>query len=404
MKNNTSEKLEFYSPGIRYSKGNALISAKYKSTITENKLLNCAIANVKNGEIDAEGSVIVRMSRSQLSKLMGWKAGTYFANLDKTAEMLSGRVMGYSNPDTESFEYVPLITKAKYEDNELTIRFAPEMKDKLIQLTNNFTVLDLGVVTSFKSNYSLRLYEILKSKAYIPRGETALNPNKIVVEIDVAELKFEMGTINIEVGGVKKTLIETSKNSISGTPDYNKALEKVKEQTNDDWRHFKRTIDKAVAEINEKTELYVSYEASAREGKGGRIKSLYFYIDKTPVTKREEEKEEKVKAPLMEYSEDDLLDEVLDLAYEIDRIKISEGRSIIKAAGYDLEKVKVAHEAAKQQRSFKTSYTAFMIWAINEGITPNEPRVSKGSFNDFKQRKYDYEELEREALYAGEVN
>jgi hypothetical protein len=105
----------------------------------------------------------------------------------------------------------------------------------------------------------------------------------------------------------------------------------------------------------------------------------------------------------MEYSEDDLLDEVLDMAYEIDRIKISEGRSIIKAAGYDLEKVKVAHEAAKQQREFKTSYTAFMIWAINEGIRPNEPRVNKGSFNDFKQRKYNYEELEREALYAGEV-
>ena len=401
MKNN-NEKLEFYSPGIRYSKGNALISAKYKSTITENKLLNCAIANVKNGEIDSEGSVIVRMSRSQLSKLMGWKAGTYFSNLDKTAEMLSGRVMGYSNPDTESFEYVPLITKAKYENNELTIRFAPEMKDKLIQLTNNFTVLDLGVITSFKSNYSLRLYEILKSKAYIPKGEMAIDSNKIRVDIDVAELKFEMGTINIEVGGVKKTLIETSKSNVNGTPDYNKALEKVKEQTNDDWRHFKRTIDKAVEEINEKTELNVSYEPSAREGKGGRIKSLYFYIDKTPVSLKKEEKAEEAKAPLMEYSEDDLVDEVLDLACEIERIKVSECRAIIKAAGYDLEKVRVAHEAAKQQKEFKTSYTAFMIWAINEGITPNEKSSNSGSvkngFNDFNQRKYDYEELERVAL------
>ena len=401
MKNN-NEKLEFYSPGIRYSKGNALISAKYKSTITENKLLNCAIANVKNGEVDSEGSVIVRMSRSQLSKLMGWKAGTYFSNLDKTAEMLSGRVMGYSNPDTESFEYVPLITKAKYENNELTIRFAPEMKDKLIQLTNNFTVLDLGVITSFKSNYSLRLYEILKSKAYIPKGEMAIDSNKIRVDIDVAELKFEMGTINIEVGGVKKTLIETSKSNVNGTPDYNKALEKVKEQTNDDWRHFKRTIDKAVEEINEKTELNVSYEPSAREGKGGRIKSLYFYIDKTPVSLKKEEKAEEAKAPLMEYSEDDLVDEVLDLACEIERIKVSECRAIIKAAGYDLEKVRVAHEAAKQQKEFKTSYTAFMIWAINEGITPNEKSSNSGSvkngFNDFNQRKYDYEELERVAL------
>jgi plasmid replication initiation protein len=348
------------------------------------------------------------MSRSQLSKLMGWKAGTYFANLDKTAEMLSGRVMGYSNPDTECFEYVPLITLAKYENNELTVRFAPEMKDKLIQLTNNFTVLDLGVVTSFKSNYSLRLYEILKSKAFIPRNERVVDPNKIRVEIDVAELKFEMGTINIEVGSVKKTLIETSRNSISGTPDYNKALEKVKEQTNDDWRHFKRTIDKAVEEINEKTELSVTYAPSAREGKGGRIKSLYFYVDKTPAGSRAEEKTESVNEPLREYSEDDLVDEVMDMAFEIERIKVSECRSIIKAAGYDLDRVRAAHEAAKQQKEFKSSYTAFMIWAVKEGVTANEKSneqmsTKKVQFNDFNQRKYDYEELEREAVFNGSI-
>ena len=43
-----------------------------------------------------------------------------------------------------------------------------------------------------------------------------------------------------------------------------------------------------------------------------------------------------------------------------------------------------------------------MIWAINEGITPNEKSSNSGTgkngFNDFAQRKYDYEELERIAL------
>ncbi len=399
MKNNI-DKEEFYSPGISYPKGNALISAKYKSTITENKLLNCAIANVKNGTVDTEGSVIVTLSKAQLSKLMGWKANTYFTNLNKTVEMMSGRVMGYSNPDTETFEYVPLITKAKYEDGELTVRFAPEMKDKIVQLTKNFTMLDLGVVTSFKSNYSLRLYEILKSKAFIPKGEMAKDPNKIKIDLDIAELKFAMGTVNIEVGNVKKVLIETSRDSISGTPDYNKALEKVKEQTHDDWRHFKRTIDKAVDEINEKTDLAVTYTPSAREGRGGRIKSLYFYIDKSPKyedanIKKEEETEE-----LKSYDEDDLIDDILDMAQEIEKIKVSECRAIMNAADYDIHRIKQAHEAAKQQKEFSSSYTAFMIWAIKEGITPNErtSSVKNSQFNDFSQRKYDYEELERAAL------
>ena len=69
-----------------------------------------------------------------------------------------------------------------------------------------------------------------------------------------------------------------------------------------------------------------------------------------------------------------------------------------EALDYDLEKVKVAHEAARQQREFKTSYTAFMIWAINNQIKPNEKTVIRSGFNDFDQRKYDYEELERAAL------
>lgn len=384
---------DFYSPCIKYSKGNSLIAAKYKSTITENKLLNCAIASVKEGEIDAEGSVVVKLSKNKLSKLMGWNAGTYFQNLDKTAEMLSGRTIGYSNPDTECFEYVPVITLAKYENNELTVRFAPELKDRLVQLTNNFTVLDLGIVTSFKSNYSLRLYEIIKSKAYIPKGEEAANPDKIMIEMDVAELKFEMGTVNIEVGNVKKTLIETSRNSINGTPDYNAALEKVKEQTNDDWRHFRRILDKAVKEINEKTELTVSFEPSAREGLGGKIKSLFFYIDKCKKTEDEPE-EEASAGDLKEYDEYDLMDQVMELASEIARIKVSECGAIIKAAEYDLNRIKKAHEAAKQQKSFKSSYTAFMIWAIKEGIDANTKSDKGNGFNGFEQRSYDYDVLE----------
>ena len=107
------------------------------------------------------------------------------------------------------------------------------------------------------------------------------------------------------------------------------------------------------------------------------------------------------KEALVELSEDDVLDEIMEMAAELTRIKISECREIAKAAGYSIERVKKAHEAAKQQKEFKSSYTAFMIWAIKDDISPNtktSKKSAKGGFDDFEQREYDYDELEKDAL------
>ena len=93
--------------------------------------------------------------------------------------------------------------------------------------------------------------------------------------------------------------------------------------------------------------------------------------------------------------------EIMEMAAELTRIKISECREIAKAAGYSIERVKKAHEAAKQQKEFKSSYTAFMIWAIKDDISPNtktSKKSAKGGFDDFEQREYDYDELEKDAL------
>lgn len=384
---------EYYS-NDNFIKTNAMIQAKYKSSLMENKLLNLALANSINGKLDREGTLVVTLTVPEITKALGIRSHAIYSELDNIAATMTGRVIGVSDPKKKTFKYASLIHVAQYtEDSRFIVKFSKESRELIENISDQYTKLKISTIASFRSVYSLRLYESLKSKAYVPKGESAIDKNKIRIEFGVAELQFQMGTVNLEVGNVKNILKETAK---TGSPDYERAIESAKEKVNTDWRHFSRVLKNSVKEINEITEMNVVMEPVPGRGRGGKISRVVFYVDKNKNSEEVSDKE-----ALVELSEDDVLDEIMEMAAELTRIKISECREIAKAAGYSIERVKKAHEAAKQQKEFKSSYTAFMIWAIKDDISPNtktSKKSAKGGFDDFEQREYDYDELEKDAL------
>ena len=385
-----------YYTNDNFIKTNAMIQAKYKSSLMENKILNLALANSVNGRLDREGTLVVSMTVPEIVNALGIKSHAIYAELDNIASTMTGRVIGVSDPKKKTFKYASLIHVAQFtEDKQFIVKFSKESRELIENISDQYTKLKISTIASFRSVYSLRLYESLKSKAYVPKGENVYDKNKIKIEYSVAELQFQMGSVNLEVGNVKNILKETAK---TGIPDYERALESAKERVNTDWRHFSRVLKSSIKEINEKTELHVVMEPIAGRGRGGKINKVAFYVDKDRnISFTEPVQEQQV---LMEFTEDEILDEIMDMAEEIQKIRISECRSIAKAAEYDLDRIRRAHEAAKQQKEFKSSYTAFMIWAIKENIEANSEgsKKKKNSFKDFSQRNYDFEELEREAL------
>ncbi|MCR5421349.1 MAG: replication initiation protein [Lachnospiraceae bacterium] len=376
---------EYYS-NDNFIKTNAMIHAKYKSSLMENKVLNLALANSSNGTLDKEGTLVVTMTVPEITRALGIKSHAIYQELDTIAATMTGRVMGISDPQKKTFKYASLIHVAQFtEDKRFIVKFSKESRELIENITEQYTRLKISTIASFRSVYSLRLYEALKSKAYIPKGEIASDKNKIRVEFGVAELQFQMGTVNMEVGNVKNILKESSK---SGSPDYEKAIENAKERVNIDWRHFSRVLKSSIKEINEKTELNVVMEPISGKGRGGRIRKVAFYVDKNNKQMPEE--------TFIELSEDEILDSIMEMAEEIERIKIADCKAIAKAAEYNLDRIRRAHEVAKQQKEFKASYTAFMVWAIKENVEPNTK--NNNQFNNFKQRTYDYDELERDIM------
>ena len=342
-----------------YKKSNILISSLYKSTINENKVLAIALNKIENAYEDKEGSLIVSVHGTDLKKILNLSGNSLYSSLLKIAQrMTGGRTIGISDPENNRFMYVPLITKAEYDNGKFSLRFAPEMKKYLKSLESHYTILSLTTMLNFKSVYSLRLYEIIKSKCYTPKWKSITDNNKYKIDMSLPELKLEMGVVNAELAKTKAILMDTGAN---GRPDFEKAVKTAEEKMYSDWYTFrKKCLDVAVKEINETTEMTLTYE-KARGGLGGKVQGVTFYvtIEKEKLERMEEESE------FLEVyeNEDDLLDAIMQKAVS-EPIKISEARLLAKAANNNVMEIYKADRYIQGLKKRPDNYIAYMQDAI----------------------------------------
>lgn len=377
-----------------YKKSNFLISIKWKSTLLENKLLATALSKISEMEIDPETKLMCsRMKASELKKIFKGNSGSFYKQLDDTAKVMTGRVIGMTNPEKKMFTYLNIVNSSDYRDGVFTIVWNPLLKNYLINLENNFTLLNLGLMVSFKNTWSFRLYELLKSRAFNRKDQDADNCH-FEIEYFLSELKFEIGVANVDVPGVKRYL---DKKTVT-KDDFDKALEiaeKAKEASYVEWKEFKRKVlDVATKEINENelSELKVSYMPQ-RSGRGGKIIGIKFCVD---INKAKAEKKIKQES-FVELTEDDIFDAVWDIL--CNDFKSKEVREIIKAANNDIGKIKTAYEILNSQHGHIENKMGFILSAIKNGYEKPKKKKAKSSFSTEMQNEYDFEQLEKELVY-----
>ena len=376
-----------------YVKSNFLIGAKYKSSLLENKVMAISLNKIKDAEEDKEGTLIVRLKASELKKLLDSKSGSFYSQLDKVGSSMTGRVIGMSDPENERFHYMSVINNAHYENGVLTLEYNKNLNGYLKNIKQNFTKLNLETMLDFKSVYSFRLYELLKSRAYYPKGVNRKD-NSFRVTYDLAELKLDLGVINAELANVKKILNDSAK------PNYEAALEAAPEKVFTTWFEFRRNcIDVAVKEINSKkdrTEMFVSYEPR-KSGQGGKVYAVDFYIQLYKNNMKDDAETQEKAEDLTEDEKLNFYDEIRDLMGS--QIKSKDAKAIAEAASYDMGIIKEKYGIAIKQEV--DNIVGFMISAIRNDYTDvpsDRKKAGKTSFNDFKQRTYDYAELEKDAM------
>ena len=361
---------------VNFKKSNVLISSKYKSSITENKILAVSMSRIK---ID-EGRPIAKLTVSDFKHMVKGNDGSFYQKIKRVAKSMSGRQMFIEDKENNSFMLINLIGKVEYKEGVLTIKFEPDLKEYLVDIQKNYTTLNIEMMMSLESQYGFRLYELLKSRAYVPKRVQDNGLYKMV--FGLSELKVTIGIVNTQTDTVSKAL-QTS------NPDFDNIVNNIAlEKSFKTWYDFKRRVlEPSVEEINEKTDLHVEYIPIGK-GQGGKIHEIEFYVTRKDVVKKiEEEKKQSVKINnnievIVEKTKEPSSEEIMQYVEELQEIieepiKIKDYKAILKAAEYNIDKVKYAYELACQQLEIN-NLVAWLISAIKNNYDYDPIPKSKG--------------------------
>jgi plasmid replication initiation protein len=198
------------------------------------------LAQIKPNDEDFKG---YRIAVLDFAKIAGIRPDNIYERLEATAQGLLSRTIKIKNG--KSFLMANWLSSAEYRHGSgyIEICFDPKLKPYLLQLQDHFTRLEVDKVLHFKSVYSVRLYELLKKEAQIV--EKYQNKKHFEKEFSYIELR--------EAFGIEKKEYKLFAN------------------------FKKKTIEPAVTEIYDKTELNIS---DVKYGKTGRaVSKITFVVD-----------------------------------------------------------------------------------------------------------------------------
>ena len=226
---------------------------------------------------------------------------------------------------------------------------------------------------SFKSIWSFRLYELLRSKCY-PKYHK-WDKEYFEINYNLSELKFEIGVANAGDDDVRKIL----DNKQLSEEDFDLALKKAEQKSAakyKQWSDFKKKVlDPSVSEINELelSDIDVSYDL-IKGGYGGEVKSICFKIKL-----KKQDLCDKKEIPDTT-SIDNAMDELRD--YLSSEFKSSDIRLFLKQADNNVQAVKDAYDIYTMSSNINNP-----VGFILDAITDKYKTVKQSDINNRPKKK-----------------
>ena len=195
-------------------KSNELIEARYKLNIAEQRLVLLLASEISPDDDDFKSYQIRVTDFAKMFGLDNCKA--MYKEVQKAAKELVSRRIDLSKNGEEI--YTTWLSYVKYIDGSgvVDLEFHSSLKPYFLQLKSHFTQYHLSYVTDFKSQYSMRLYELLKMDAY------KLKNGKFEKYFEVSELRLLLGVDKKDYAlfaGFRRFAIEPAVSEISGKTD-----------------------------------------------------------------------------------------------------------------------------------------------------------------------------------------
>ncbi|BCG66093.1 MAG: plasmid replication initiator RepB (plasmid) [Methyloprofundus sp.] len=199
------------------TQANELVESRYNLSLGEQRLIFTMIARIQPDDEDFKPYSI---SISQLAEFLGINNNHMYADCKKMTKKLLGKVVEIQ--EENRLLQTHWVSSADYIDGTGVVKltFDPLLKPYLLQLKGSFTSSKLEMLLCFKSQYTMRMYMLLKQYERLQ-----------VREIELLELRQILG-IRVEqyekYANFKKNILQTTQKELEAKADLYFEFEEVK--------------------------------------------------------------------------------------------------------------------------------------------------------------------------------
>lgn len=300
---------------------NKIVEAKYKLSVGEQRLIKLLVSMIEPEDRDFK---VYRINVKDLIRLLGISDKDFYGKVKVWSRKLIGNVLTFRGEDEEELQ-VAWLSSATYKPKSgfVELEFSPKLKPFLLHLKSHFTAYELGNIVSLKHVYSIRIYEMLKQYEKIGRRKFTVENLRDLLMMD-----------------------------------------------EDEYRQFsdfrKRVLKTAQEELNEKTDIYFTWEEEREKQK---CVAIEFFINsqQRPQYKTKVESSEKTNE----------ISNITPNSYSLDGL-LSLGVTRITAEKlsqeYDEERIQSAiyYTQAQHKEGKLNNPSGFVVEAIKNGYRDNQ--------------------------------
>lgn len=335
-----------------------IMNSSYDLSLQEQKIILTLASMVQP---DDEEFKSYDFKISDFMKLLDIEDQSKYTEIPKITKELMKKV--FEIQEGKKLIQIAWLSSAIYEKGSgyVELAFSPYLKPYMLKLNNMFTQYKLSNILSMKSKYSPRIYEFLKCNEFKKQG---------YIKIEITELRKLLKADNVY-------------------PRYNDFKRKV--------------IIQVQKELKKKTDISFEFE----EIKTGRkVTSLKFYIrSNKKISANEEVVATKIEAIDEEKQDKPYIEEIKQIIKNVLDIKISNqiAEQFYSASQgnkeFNDDPVRLIYEVANysKKQNIKSNLIGWFKSTLKNYIRPTvKPPVN--NFNNYKQRQYNYKNLEKKLL------
>ena len=199
------------------TQANELVESRYNLTLGEQRLIFTMIARIQPEDEDFKP---YRISLNELAEFLGINKNHIYADCKKITKKLLEKVVEIQ--ETGRLLQTHWVSSADYVDGTgiVNLTFDPLLKPYLLQLKGNFTSSKLEMLLSFKSQYTMRMYTLLKQYERLNERMVELQQLREVMGIGKDQYKL--------YADFKRTILESTQKELKAKSDLTFEFDEIK--------------------------------------------------------------------------------------------------------------------------------------------------------------------------------